>query len=336
MYAKHILQLIGNTPLVQVPFDTKATVLAKLEYLNPGGSLKDRSALFMIEQAERSGKLKPGGTIIEASSGNQGIAAALIGAAKGYKVVITTNHKFSKEKINTIKAYGAQIVVCEATEFVEDPRSYHSRAIALHKEIPNSFLLNQYQNLDNSGAHYASLGPEIWNQTEGAITHFFAAAGTCGTITGVGRYLKEKNPAIQIIAVDAATSYHATRGNPKPYCLEGIGIDFESPLLNTYQQYIDHFVTVTDQEGIGMIKYMAKRFGIFGGPSSGAVAAGIAKHVKHLKETDVAVMLIADSGRAYLSKAYLQDTADQETPAYQKEASATLNAALYRDSDATK
>lgn len=289
----------------------------------------------MIEQAERSGKLKPGGTIIEASSGNQGIASAMIGAAKGYRVVITTNQKFSKEKINTIKAYGAEIVLCEATEFVEDSRSYHSRAVALSKEIPNAFLLNQYYNHDNSGAHYTSLAPEIWRQTEGKITHFFAAAGTCGTITGVGRYLKEKNPAIQIIAVDAANSYHATQGKPKPYSLEGIGIDFESPLLNSFGSCIDQFITVTDEEGIAMIKHMARSYGIFGGPSSGAVAAGLAKFCAQLDESALVVMPIADSGRAYLSKSYLQDSAAQPKLESQNQASSTPNVALYHDSHAT-
>lgn len=304
MKTKNLLQSIGNTPLVQIDFGTPPTVLAKLEYLNPGGSIKDRAALHMIEEAERNGILKPGGTIIEASSGNQGIAAAMIGAAKGYKVIITTNNKFSSEKINTIKAYGAEIVMCPATNFVTDPESYHSTAVALQKKIPNSFLLNQYYNMSNSDAHYTSLAPEIWQQTNGTVTHFIAAAGTCGTITGVGRFLKEKNSAIKVIACDAATSYHATKGNPKKYSLEGIGIDFEAPLLHKYQINIDDFVGITDEQGLTMLKTMAHKHGILCGPSSGAVAYAAQEYTKKLSPNDTVVIVIGDSGRAYLSKGY--------------------------------
>jgi cystathionine beta-synthase len=171
MNYKTLLQAIGNTPLVKINFDTPATMLAKLEYLNPGGSIKDRSALYMIEQAERDGLLEPGGTIIDASSGNQGIATAMIGAMKGYKVIITVSEKISKEKLQTIQAYGAQVVICPATSFLEDPKSYHSKALEIHKNTPNSFMPNQYFNLANAHGHYYSLGPELWNQTNGTITH---------------------------------------------------------------------------------------------------------------------------------------------------------------------
>lgn len=304
MKTKTVLEAIGNTPIVEVNFDTPPTILAKLEYLNPGGSIKDRSALFMIEEAEKKGILKPGGTLLEASSGNQGIATALIGAAKGYRVIITTNNKFSSEKINTIRAYGAEIVMCPATKFVDDPESYHSTAVALQKKIPNSFLLNQYYNMSNAKAHYSSLGPEIWQQTDGKITHFFAAAGTCGTITGVARSLKEKNSLIKTIACDAATSFHATKGNPISYKLEGIGVDFETPILNAYQNHIDEFIGVTDNDGLAMLKTMARNHGILCGPSSGAVAHAVYEYSKKLSPNDIVVMIMGDSGRAYLSKEY--------------------------------
>ncbi len=304
MNYKKVIQYIGNTPLVQLDFGTPPTVLAKLEYLNPGGSIKDRSALFMIEEAERTGLLKPGGTIIEASSGNQGIAAALIGAVKGYSVIITTNDKFSPEKINTIKAYGAQVVMCPATEYVDDPHSYHSKAVELQKTIPNSFMLNQYYNLTNAKAHYASTGPEIYHQTNGTITHFFAPSGTCGTISGTGKFLKEQNSSIKVIAVDAINSYRTTNGNPKPYKMEGIGVDFPSPILENNHQYIDEFFCVSDEQGLGMLKTMAHKHGLLIGPSSGAVAFAVYEYSKKLSSDDIVVMTFGDSGRAYLTKGF--------------------------------
>lgn len=304
MIYKNVINYIGNTPLVQINFGTPPTILAKLEYLNPGGSIKDRSALFMIEEAERTGLLKPGGTIIEASSGNQGIAAALIGAVKGYKVIITTNDKFSPEKINTIKAYGAQVVMCPSTKFVDDPESYHSTALKLQESTPNSFMLNQYYNHSNAKAHYSLLGPEIYRQTNGTVTHFFAPSGTCGTISGVGKYLKEQNNSIKIIAVDALNSYRTTNGNPKPYKMEGIGVDFLSPILENNQHYIDEFSCVTDEQGLGMLKIMAQHHGLLIGPSSGAVAYSVFEYSKNLSQDDVVVMTFGDSGRAYLTKGF--------------------------------
>ncbi|KKQ01848.1 MAG: Cysteine synthase [Parcubacteria group bacterium GW2011_GWA2_36_24] len=192
--AQNLLDAVGNTPLVKVPFKTEAKIFAKLEYLNPGGSIKDRSALFMIEEAEKNGLLKPGGTIIEASSGNQGVACAMIGAIKGYKVIITVSAKISKEKIKTIRAYGAKVIVCPVANSILDPRSYHNQAIEISKKTPNSFMPNQYFNLSNPKTHYSTLGPEVWQQTGGKITYFFAATGTGGTISGAGKFLKEKNP----------------------------------------------------------------------------------------------------------------------------------------------
>lgn len=301
MNYKTLLETVGNTPLIKIPFPSPATILGKLEYLNPGGSIKDRSALFMIQEAERRGLISPGGTLIEASSGNQGIATAMIGAARGYKVVITTNGKFSADKIKAIKAYGAEIVMCPRTQFVEDPESYHSQALALEQATPNSFMLNQYYNLDNSDAHYSLIGPELWQQTGGEITHFFAAAGTCGTITGIGRYLKEQNNKVQIIAADSVHSYRATNGSPQPYKLEGIGVDFQAPLLDAYESMIDEFVCVDDDEGFAMVRTLARQYGLLCGPSSGAVVAALFKYVHRLKEGDVAVVILADSGRAYLN-----------------------------------
>jgi cystathionine beta-synthase len=310
MYNNSVLNLIGNTPLVRVNFDTAATVYAKLEYFNPGGSIKDRAALFMIEQAELLGLLKPGGTIIEASSGNQGLAAAMIGAIKGYKVIITVSEKNSKEKQETLKAYGAKIVVCPATYALTDPDSYHSTAVRIHQATPNSFMLNQYFNEANAQAHYALLAPEIWRQTEGTITHFCAAAGTGGTIKGVGKFLKQQNSTIKVIGVDAATSYRSTQGNPQPYKLEGIGVDFDAPLVK--QSAVDEFLVAPDAGSIAMLQELARNHGLLVGPSSGAVAYAIRDYARALSKSDVVVMIFGDSGRAYLSKNFYQDTEEQE------------------------
>ncbi len=297
-----VLAAIGDTPLAKVGFDSLATFYAKLEYLNPAGSIKDRSALYMIEEAEQKGLLKHDGTIVEASSGNQGIAIAMIGAVKGYKVIITVSEKISEEKLQTIKAYGAEVVVCPATDFIEDPESYHSKAVEIQSDIANSFMPNQYFNLSNPQSHYAWLAPELWKQTKGKITHFFAAAGTGGTVSGVGKFLKEKNPNIKVIAVDTASSFHATNGYPKPYKLEGIGIDFKTPCLDT--SVIDEFVPVTDDDAIGMLRTMATKFGLLIGTSSGAVAFAAHQCASNLKKGDLAVMIFGDSGRAYLTKNY--------------------------------
>lgn len=300
---KNIMDLIGNTPLVRVNFDgVKANVYGKLEYLNPGGSVKDRTALFMIQEAEKNGILKPGGTIIEASSGNQGIAAAMIGAAKGYKVIITVSKKVSQEKRDALRAYGAQLLEFEPTMLLEDPESYHSKAVELQKNTPNSFMINQYFNKNNALSHYSSTGPEIYRQTNGKITHFCAAAGSCGTISGVGKYLKEQNPNIKVLAVDTATSYRSTQGNPKPYKLEGLGVDFDSPLLD--KSVIDEFLLVNDDEAFEMGKKLARTQGILVGPAGAAAATSAAKYAKNLSENDILVIPFTDSGRAYLTKGY--------------------------------
>lgn len=300
--SQNLLQSIGNTPLIKIPFASKGEVYAKLEYLNPGGSIKDRSALYMVEEAEKEWLLKPGGTIVEASSGNQGIALAMIGAVKGYKVIITASEKVSKEKLKTLEAYGAEVVICPSTEFIEDPRSYHSKAEEILKVTPGAFMPNQYFNLKNPEAYYKSLGPEIWAQTEGKVTHLFAAAGTGGHVSGTGKYLKEKNPKIKVIAVDAATSFRSTSGQPKPYEMEGIGVDFKAPCLD--EKVIDEFFTVTDAQGLGMLKVMAGQHGFLIGPSAGAVAYAANEHAKKLGSHELLVMIFGDSGRAYLSKNY--------------------------------
>ncbi len=313
MLHENLLKAIGDTPLVKVNFETPANIYAKLEYLNPGGSVKDRSALFMIEEAEQNGTLKPGGTIIDASSGNQGIAVAMIGAIKGYKVIITVSEKISKEKMDTLRAYGAQIVICPATDLVTDYDSYHSQAVRIQQSTPNSFMPNQYYNLSNAKAHYTLLGPEIWRQTNGKITHFFAAAGTGGTVSGAGKYLKEQNPNIKVLAVDSINSFRSTNGNPKPYKLEGIGVDFDSAVLN--KSIIDEFLPVDDDSSIDMLKNLACKHGLLVGPSSGAVARAVNQYAKTMAPGDLGVMIFGDSGRAYLTKNFYA-TESNAIPSY--------------------
>ncbi len=297
---KSILELIGNTPVAKLDIAQDLNILAKLEYLNPGGSIKDRSALFMVENGEKNNLLKPGGTIIEASSGNQGIALAMIGAVKGYKVIITVPDRTSEEKVATIRGYGAKVFVCPDTDSLDDPQGYHAKAEFLLKTIPNSFMPNQYHNKLNPMAHYKTTGPEIWKQTNGKITHFIAGAGSCGTISGVGRYLKEKNNNIKIIGVDAATSAYSS-SNPKAYEAEGIGIDTE---YNLDKKVIDEIIPINDKDIFSMTKLVAKKYGFMVGLSSGAVICATMKKLKTFKPTDVVVLIFADSGRAYLRKAF--------------------------------
>lgn len=295
-----LLDTIENTPLVRVDLGTQPTIYAKLEYFNPGGSIKDRSAHYMIQEAEQNGWLQPGGTIIEASSGNQGIAAAMIGAIKGYNVIITVSEKVSKEKQATLEAYGAHVVRCKPTNFLEDPESYHSIAKNIQKDTPNSYMLNQYFNENNAKAHYHSLGPEIWEQTKGTITHFCGGVGSGGTVSGAGRYLKEQNPEITILGVDSPCSYRSTNGNPKPYLIEGMGVDFDSPNLDTTT--IDQFLTPYDKDSLAMLKKLAHSHGLLVGPASGAVAQATYEYSKKLSSDAIIVMLFGDSGRAYLTK----------------------------------
>ncbi|MCK4650569.1 cysteine synthase family protein [Candidatus Babeliales bacterium] len=301
---KTILELIGNTPLAKLELGTKPTLLAKLEYLNPGGSIKDRSAFFMVKQAEKSGLLKPGGTIIEASSGNQGIALAMIGAIKGYNVIITVPDRTSKEKVDVLRAYGAKVYVCPNTDTLDDPIGYHGVAEKLHEKIPNSFMPNQYFNKANTMAHYTTTGKEIWEQTNGTVTHAIVGAGSCGTISGVGKFLKEKNPKIKIIGVDSIHSVYSSK-NPKSYDVEGIGIDVISETFN--QSVVDEIIPIEDKKAFDMTKKLAGK-GLLVGISSGAVVHVALQYCKKLKESDVVVIIFGDSGRAYLSKVFTKKT----------------------------
>lgn len=301
---KNLLHAIGNTPLAKIFEHNPGSTYAKLEYLNPGGSIKDRSALYMVEWAEQRGLLKPGMTVIDASSGNHGIALAMIGSIKGYKVIICSTEKHSKEKINTIKAYGAEVRTFAPTDALEDPNSYHSQAVLLQKNTPNSYMPNQYCNPLNAEAHYHGIGKEIWEQTGGKVTHVIAAAGTGGTVSGIGKFLKEMNPNITIIGVDAANSYRSTKGNPKPYKLEGMGVDSDSIVLDN--SVIDEFFEVTDEQGIDMMKKLAHEHGFLVGPSSGAVGYAAYVYGQNLKPNDLAVIIFGDSGRAYLSKGFYE------------------------------
>jgi cystathionine beta-synthase len=301
-FSNSILECIGDTPLARLNHKKfTCPVYAKLEMLNPGGSFKDRMGLYMIQEAEKKGLLKPGGTIIEASSGNQGATLAMIGAAKGYKVIITASTKISEEKLRVLKACGAKVNFFSPTKNLEDSNSYYSQAKKLASLIPNSYWPNQYHNPTNPEAHYKITGPEIWRQTKGRITHFFAAAGSTGTIMGVGKYLKKKNPKIKIIGVDMANSFYSNK-HPKPYKTEGIGIDYSPKFFN--KKYVDEFITATDKQTFTNCKKLAKTTGILAGGSSGAVMHALLVYANKFKKTDFVVALFADSGRSYLSKIF--------------------------------
>jgi len=297
---KNIIDIIGNTPLIKIDLDIECNIFAKLEYLNPGGSIKDRSALYIINHAEKNNLIKPGYTLIEASSGNQAIAIAMIGSYRKYKVIITALDNTSKEKLNTIKAYGAEIILCPSTALIEDDNSHYSIAKKLSSTIDNSFMVNQYYNQLNIEAHYNGIAPEIWNQTNGKVTHVFAAVGTGGTISGIGKFLKNKNRDIKIIGVDSINSFRSTNGKPKPHNLEGLGANFYSPLID--QTTIDEFITIKDEEGFNILKYMAQNHGLLIGLSSAAVIQALLKYKDKLTKNDNVVLILGDSGRAYFSK----------------------------------
>lgn len=313
MWLNNILETIGNTPLIKlnkVVNDIAATVLAKVDYFNPGNSIKDRMALKMVEVAEKEGKLKPGGTIIECTSGNTGMGLALAACVKGYKCIFTTTDKQSKEKMDILKAVGAEVIVCPTNVEPGDPRSYYSVARRLAKEIPNSYLCNQYDNLANRLAHYETTGPEIWKQTEGKITHLVCTAGTGGTITGTAMYLKEQNPNIQVWAIDVygslLTNYFNTgnvdMGFVHPYISEGFGEDFVPQ--NYDMSVIDHFEQVTDKDGAIMARHIAKEEGIFIGYSAGSCLQGLIQLKDKLKKDDVVVCIFHDHGSRYVAKIY--------------------------------
>lgn len=312
-YCDNILETIGNTPMVKLHRVTSSLpcpVLAKVEFFNPGNSIKDRMALKMVEEAEKKGLLKPGGTIIEGTSGNTGMGLALAAVIKGYKCIFTTTDKQSKEKVDILKAVGAEVIVCPTNVEPEDPRSYYSVSKRLSTEIPNSFYVNQYDNLANRDAHYEQTGPEIWEQTEGKVTHLVVATGTGGTITGTGKYLKEKNPAIQVWAIDSYGSllkkYFETgeldMHEVYPYITEGIGEDFVPE--NYDMQVIDKFEKVTDKDGAVMARRITKEEGIFVGYSAGSAIAGLLQLKANLKPTDLVVVVFHDHGSRYVGKVY--------------------------------
>lgn len=313
MWLNNILETIGNTPLIKlnkVTKDIPATVLAKVDYFNPGNSIKDRMALKMVEVAEKEGKLKPGGTIIECTSGNTGMGLALAACVKGYKCIFTTTDKQSKEKMDILKAVGADVIVCPTNVEPDDPRSYYSVARRLEKEIPNSYLCNQYDNPANRLAHYETTGPEIWKQTEGKITHLVCTAGTGGTVTGTAMYLKEQNPNIQVWAIDVygslLTKYFRTgevdMNEVHPYISEGFGEDFVPK--NYDMSVIDHFEQVTDKDGAIMARKIAKEEGLFCGYSAGSCLQGLMQLKDRLNKDDVVVCIFHDHGSRYVAKIY--------------------------------
>jgi cystathionine beta-synthase len=315
-YAKNILGTIGDTPMVKINKLTKeidALVLAKLETFNPGNSVKDRMAVKMIEDAEADGRLKPGGTIIEGTSGNTGMGLALGAIVKGYKLICVISDKQSKEKMDILRAVGARVVVCPTDVEPTDPRSYYSVSKRLADETPNSWYVNQYDNLSNTAAHYEQTGPEIWAQTEGKITHFVVGVGTGGTISGVAKYLKEHNPNVKIWGIDTYGSvfkkYHETgifdENEIYSYVTEGIGEDILPK--NVDFSLIDGFTKVTDKDAAVYTRRLALEEGIFVGNSAGAAIKGVLQLKEHFKPEDVVVVLFHDSGSRYVGKMFNDD-----------------------------
>ncbi|MCC6599471.1 MAG: pyridoxal-phosphate dependent enzyme [Crocinitomicaceae bacterium] len=315
-YYENILDTIGNTPLVRLNSITKdipALVLAKIETTNPGNSIKDRMALKMIEDAEKSGALKPGGTIIEGTSGNTGMGLAIAAVIKGYKCIFTSTDKQSKEKFDALRAFGAEVIVCPTNVEPEDPRSYYSVSSRLVREVPNSWKPNQYDNPSNSLAHYESTGPEIWDQTDGKITHLVVGVGTGGTICGTGKFLKEKNSLVQVLGIDTYGSVFKKfketgvfdKNEIYPYITEGIGEDFLPQ--NVDFNIIDHFEKVTDKDAALMTRRIAREEGIFVGNSAGSAVAGLLQMKDRFKKDDVVVMIFHDHGTRYLGKMFNDD-----------------------------
>lgn len=308
-YAKNVLELIGNTPLVKLNSVTKGLkplVLAKLEYMNPGGSVKDRIGIRMVEAAEKEGLLKAGGTIVEPTSGNTGVGLALAAAMKGYKCVFVMPDKMSDEKRRLLKAYGAEVVITPTNVEPDDPASYYSVSDRLAREIPGGYKPNQYANMNNPETHYLTTGPEIWDQTDGKIDAFVAGMGTGGTISGVAKYLKEKNSKIQIVGADPYGSLYS--GDvAKPYKVEGIGEDFIPETMNL--DIVDEKITVFDKESFTMTRRLAREEGLLVGGSCGSAVMGAIKYIQKydLDEDKVVVVLLPDSGRSYLSKIFSDD-----------------------------
>lgn len=316
MYHENILKTIGDTPLIKINKIAKeipALVLVKLETTNPGHSIKDRMALKMLEDAEKRGDILPGGTIIECTSGNTGMGLAIAACVKGYKSIFTTSDKQSKEKIDLLRAMGSEVIVCPTNVEPSDPRSYYSIAEKLSKEIPNSVWCNQYDNLSNRQAHYESTGPEIWEQTEGKITHMIVGVGTGGTISGTSKYLKEKKKDIKVIGIDTYGSvfkkFHETGEFDEkeiyPYITEGIGEDILPK--NVDFSLIDHFEKVTDKDGALMCRRLAKEEGMLLGYSAGSAFAGLLQIKDQLTKDDVVVVIVHDHGSRYVGKIYNDD-----------------------------
>jgi cystathionine beta-synthase len=314
MRCNNILEAIGHTPLVRlnrINHGLKPQMYVKADYTNPGGSVKDRIGVTMIDDAEKRGLLKPGGTIIEGTSGNTGMGLALVAAVRGYKMVFTITDKQSKEKVDLLKALGAEVIVCPTAVEPADPRSYYSVAKKLAGEIPNSFYPNQYDNPMNPAAHYATTGPEIWEDSEGKITHFVCGMGTGGTISGAGKYLKEKNPAIQIVGVDPIGSlyyeFHKTGevGKARTYVVEGIGEDFFPSTMD--MKILDDVIQVNDEECFVVARRLVKQEGIFTGGSGGGCLSGALRLAKHLDEKSYIVAFMPDTGMRYLSKVYNEE-----------------------------
>lgn len=312
-YAENILGTIGNTPMVKMNKlveEIPALVLAKYETFNPGNSVKDRMAVKMIEEAEKQGVLKPGGTIIEGTSGNTGMGLALGAIIKGYKMICVISDKQSKEKIDILRAVGSEVVVCPTDVAPEDPRSYYSTSKRLAEETPNAWYVNQYDNPANSQAHYESTAPEIWEQTDGKITHFVVGVGTGGTISGIGKYLKEKNPAVKVWGIDTYGSvykkYHETgefdQNEIYPYTTEGIGEDILPENVNF--DVIDGFTKVTDKDAAVYTRKLAKEEGMFLGNSAGAAIKGVLQLKEHFTKDDVVVVLFHDHGSRYVGKIF--------------------------------
>ncbi len=315
-YAKNILETIGNTPLVKlntIAKEVDALVLAKVETFNPGNSVKDRMALKMVEDAEADGRLQPGGTIIEGTSGNTGMGLALAAVVKGYKCIFVTTDKQSKEKVDILKAVGAEVIVCPTDVAPDDARSYYSVSKRLGEETPNSWYVNQYDNPSNAIAHYEQTGPEIWEQTDGKVTHFVVGVGTGGTISGVGKYLKERNPNVKVWGVDTYGSvfkkYHETgifdENEIYPYITEGIGEDILPE--NVDFDIIDGFTKVTDKEAAIFTRKLAREEGIFVGNSAGSAIKGVLQLKEHFKKDDVVVVLFHDHGSRYVGKMFNDD-----------------------------
>ncbi len=311
MRYENILEAIGNTPLIRLnrmAAGLKPAIYVKAEFVNPGGSVKDRIAVTMIDDAERRGLLKPGGTIIEGTSGNTGIGLALVAALRGYKLIFTITDKQSREKINLLKALGAEVIVCPTAVEPADSRSYYSVADKLSKEIPNAYYPNQYENPQNPRAHYIGTGPEIWKDSGGRITHFVAGMGTGGTISGVGKYLKEQNPRIKIIGVDPIGSlyhekfHHNRVGKAHPYVVEGIGEDIFPSTMDL--KILDDCLQITDRDSFVATRRLARLEGIFVGGSGGSALWGGLKAAERLSAKDFMVILLPDTGMRYLSKIY--------------------------------